>query len=116
MADQNSTKAYSLFRNIGRKEWKNLNGHLSYTPADPELNKLRGLNEPLTQTEIEEIYIPLSRLLQLHMEHYWRLHSAVDSFLKNSTKSLPFIIGIAGSVAAGKSTTAARNERSSLAR
>lgn len=106
MSDLNGTKAYSLFRSIDRATWKNLNGHLSYTPASHELNKLRGLNEPLTQTEIEEIYVPLSRLLQLHMEHYWRLHGEVDVFLRNRTKNLPFIIGIAGSVAAGKSTTA----------
>lgn len=106
MADPNGTKAYSLFRSISRSEWKKLNGHLSYSPADHEISKLRGLNEPLTLTEIEEVYMPLSRLLQLHMEHYWRLHGEVDLFLKNRTKSLPFIIGIAGSVAAGKSTTA----------
>src|SRR5690554_5450978 len=106
MSEQNGTKAYSLFRRIDRTEWKELNGHFAYTPGDPELNKLRGLNEPLTQSEIEEIYVPLGRLLHLHMEHYWRLHGEVDHFLKNRTKNLPFIIGIAGSVAAGKSTTA----------
>src|SRR5690606_37342259 len=67
---------------------------------------LRGLNEPLDWSEIEEVYLPLCALLQIHIKHYSKLHKDVDVFLKNHTKSLPFIIGIAGSVAAGKSTTA----------
>lgn len=106
MSKQKSPSAVSLFKRIGRKQWKELNGHPAYPLAYVDLQKLRALNEPLTQNEIEDIYYPLSQFLHLQMEHYWRLHQKVDHFLKNKTKKLPFIIGIAGSVAAGKSTTA----------
>lgn len=106
MNTQKSTSAVSLFKRIGKKQWRELNGHAAYPLGDVDLQKLRALNEPLTQKEIEDIYFPLSQFLHLQMEHYWRLHQEVDHFLKNKTKKLPFIIGIAGSVAAGKSTTA----------
>lgn len=106
MADQHGSTAHSPFRSIDRDEWKQLNGHPSYSLTEKDLRKLRALNEPLTVQEIEEIYYPLGQLLQIHMKHYWELHQDVDYFLKNRTKKLPFIIGIAGSVAAGKSTTA----------
>lgn len=101
-----NSSAVSLFRKISKKEWKDLNGHAAYSLAESDLQQLRALNEPLTMEEIEDIYFPLSQLLILQMDHYWRLHQEVDHFLKNETKKLPFIIGIAGSVAAGKSTTA----------
>jgi len=106
MSDQLNSTAHSPFRSIEREEWKQLNGHPSHLFSEGDLKKLRALNEPLTIEEIEEIYFPLSHLLQIHMKHFWELHHDVDLFLKNKTKKLPFIIGIAGSVAAGKSTTA----------
>lgn len=106
MSDQHNSMAHSPFRSIDRAEWKQLNGHPSHLFTEADLRKLRALNEPLNMEEIEEIYFPLSHLLQTHMKHFWELHHDVDLFLKNQTKKLPFIIGIAGSVAAGKSTTA----------
>lgn len=101
-----NSSAVSLFRKISKKEWRDLNGHASYTLAESDLLQLKALNEPLNMQEIEDIYFPLSQLLSLQMDHYWRLHREVDHFLQNETQKLPFIIGIAGSVAAGKSTTA----------
>lgn len=106
MSDHNHSTAHSPFRTIERSEWKQLNGHPSHSFTEKDIRKLRALNEPLTLEEIEEIYFPLSHLLQIHMKHFWELHQDVDQFLNNQTKKLPFIIGIAGSVAAGKSTTA----------
>ncbi|MFC7526172.1 type I pantothenate kinase [Parapedobacter sp. GCM10030251] len=97
---------YSPFRNISREEWKELNGHPSYVIADADLQKLNALNEPLTMQEIEDVYFPLSHLLQIHIDSYRQLHNNASAFFNNHTKRLPFIIGIAGSVAAGKSTTA----------
>ncbi|SFC49421.1 pantothenate kinase [Parapedobacter composti] len=106
MVNTGNSIAYSPFRNISRDEWKKLNGHLSYPIADEDIHKLNALNEPLTMQEIEDVYFPLSHLLQLHMECYQQLHQNANAFFNNHTKRLPFIIGIAGSVAAGKSTTA----------
>lgn len=97
---------YSPFRHVTREEWKELNGHPSYLIADEDIRKLNALNEPLTMQEIEEVYFPLSQLLRIHIDSYRQLHGFTNSFFNNHTKHLPFIIGIAGSVAAGKSTTA----------
>ncbi|WP_257656835.1 type I pantothenate kinase [Parapedobacter lycopersici] len=98
--------AYSPFRHISRAMWKDLNGHLSYPIANEDIHQLNALNEPLTMREIEEIYFPLSHLLRIHVDCYRRLHQNANAFFNNQAKRLPFIIGIAGSVAAGKSTTA----------
>ena len=73
--------------------------------SDIDLTKLQALNEPLTIDEMEKIYIPMVRLLQIHITHYRHLHNERDEFFKNSSQRVPYIIGIAGSVAVGKSTT-----------
>lgn len=97
---------YSPFRHVTRETWKTLNGHPNYVLADEDIQKLNALNEPLTMQEIEEVYFPMSHLLRLHIDSYRQLHGHTNSFFDNHTKHLPFVIGIAGSVAAGKSTTA----------
>ena len=97
---------YSPFRHVTRETWKTLNGHPNYVLADEDIQKLNALNEPLTMQEIEEVYFPLSHLLRLHIDSFRQLHGRANSFFSNDSKHLPFIIGIAGSVAAGKSTTA----------
>lgn len=94
------------FQLFNREEWKKLNGHFSHHLTGDDLKKLRALNEPLTVTEIEEIYFPLAHLLGILIKRTKDTHTSVNGFLNKSTDSLPFIIGIAGSVAAGKSTTA----------
>ncbi len=97
---------YSPFRSFTRDEWSKLEEHPMFPISDIDLTKLKGLNEPLTLEELEEVYIPLIRLLQIHITHYRKLHNELDEFFKNSSHGVPYIIGIAGSVAAGKSTTA----------
>ena len=97
---------YSPFRSFTRYEWSKLDEHPMFPISDIDLTKLKGLNEPLTLEEMEEVYIPLVRLLQIHITHYRRLHNELDEFFDNSSYRVPYIIGIAGSVAAGKSTTA----------
>lgn len=74
--------------------------------SDIDLSRLQALNEPLTLREVEDIYIPMIRLLQIHLTHYRNLHNERDQFFANRSKPIPYIIGIAGSVAVGKSTTA----------
>lgn len=106
MVSTKETFAYSPFRHISREVWKELNGHLSYPIADADIHQLNALNEPLTMQEIEDIYFPLSSLLRMHIDCYHQLHQNANAFFNNKYKQLPFIIGIAGSVAAGKSTTA----------
>lgn len=108
---QENIQAHSLFQRIKRHDWKRLNGHFAKEITERDILQLSALNEPLTLKEIEDIYLPLSMLLQVHMQQYWSLHQQVDHFLTNETQKLPFIIGIAGSVAAGKSTTARVLER-----
>ena len=97
---------YSPFRSFTRDEWSKLEEHPMFPISDIDLTKLKGLNEPLTLEEMEEVYIPLVRLLQIHITHYRKLHNELDEFFDNSSYRVPYIIGIAGSVAAGKSTTA----------
>lgn len=97
---------YSPFIHMNRERWKHLNGFLSFSLSEEEISSLNALNEPLTLEEIQDIYIPLSHLINIHIERARHLHSDIESFLKDQTQKIPFIIGIAGSVAAGKSTTA----------
>jgi len=97
---------YSPFIHVSRERWKRLNGSISFSLSEEDISKLNALNEPLTLEEIQDIYFPLSHLINIHVERIRQLHGNVEEFLREKTQKLPFIIGIAGSVAAGKSTTA----------
>lgn len=97
---------YSPFRAFTREEWRKLEEHPMFPVSDIDLTALQALNEPLTPEEVEDIYIPMIRLLQIHLTHYRNLHNERDQFFDDTSKPIPYIIGIAGSVAAGKSTTA----------
>lgn len=105
MIQLNAREPYSPYIAFDRKRWSELNGSSSYTLSDQEVDSLRALNEPLTLQEIEEVYFPLSHLLSIYIEEASVLHTRAGSFLNDGSRKLPFIIGIAGSVAAGKSTT-----------
>ncbi|MGJ1204467.1 type I pantothenate kinase [Sphingobacterium lactis] len=96
----------SPFQNFTREQWKRLNGQFSHTIQDIDLDRLHALNEPLTMDEIEDIYLPLAHLLEVHINNFQELHAKSNVFFKRNQQKLPFIIGIAGSVAVGKSTTA----------
>jgi type I pantothenate kinase len=97
---------YSPFRSFSREEWSKLEEHPMFPVSDIDVTQLQALNEPLTIGEIEDIYLPMIRLLQIHITHYRNLHNERDQFFDNTSRRMPYIIGIAGSVAAGKSTTA----------
>jgi type I pantothenate kinase len=71
-----------------------------------ELDEVRGLTDPIQLSEVEDIYLPLSRLLRLYYEASGGLRETVGAFLGEQIRPAPFIIGVAGSVAVGKSTTA----------
>jgi len=96
----------SLFLHFRRPEWKSLNGGFSHrlSPGDPV--HLRALNEPLTLTEIEDVYFPMAHLLDILIRKRRARQVQVNEFLGKTPTKTPYIIGIAGSVAVGKSTTA----------
>jgi type I pantothenate kinase len=96
---------YAPYITITREEWaKRSDDPMLHLLKD--IDALHGLNEPLTTEEITQIYVPLSRLLNLYVTAAQGLHTATNSFLGSQIHKVPYIIGIAGSVAVGKSTTA----------
>jgi len=106
MTDIEKKEQYSPYISISRDEWKKLNGVLDFPLSNEDISKLNALNEPLNLEEIQEVYFPLSHLLNIHIDFANRLYEAENGYLNSGRKRSPFIIGIAGSVAAGKSTTA----------
>jgi type I pantothenate kinase len=74
--------------------------------TEDDLADLRGINDRISLREVEEIYLPLSRLLNLYVDATQKLHKATHTFLGATTEKVPYVVGIAGSVAVGKSTTA----------
>lgn len=91
---------------LDRDEWRELRATTPLPLTDAELDTLRGLGEPISLDEVEDIYWPLSRLVNLQVAARQQLHAATTTFLGERGERVPFVIGIAGSVAVGKSTTA----------
>lgn len=95
--------AYMLFE---RSQWSELRNNVALTLSKQDLQQLQGINESLSLDEVSDIYLPLSRLLNLYVETQQYRHTVRDQFLNSDHEHVPYIIGIAGSVAVGKSTTA----------
>jgi type I pantothenate kinase len=98
--------SYSPYRVFSREEWARLREDTPMTLVPRELEQLSGLTEELSMAEVEQIYLPMSRLLNLYVAATQELYAATGRFLGQRDTKVPFIIGIAGSVAVGKSTTA----------
>ena len=96
----------SPYIDLTREEWSRLRNSTPLTLSEDDLAKLRGINERISLREVEDIYLPLSRLLNFYVDATQKLHKATHTFLGNSTEKVPYVIGVAGSVAVGKSTTA----------
>ncbi len=94
------------FVEIDRSDWARLAPNTPTPLTDAEIVQLRGLGDRLDMTEVAEVYLPISRLLSLYVAAAKRLHDSTMSFLGESTDRTPFVIGVAGSVAVGKSTVA----------
>jgi type I pantothenate kinase len=89
-----------------RSDWAELAASTPMALDAATLERLRGLDDPTSLLDVREVYLPLTRLLSSYVLHTGELHRSTNDFLKLSVSRTPFVIGIAGSVAVGKSTTA----------
>jgi type I pantothenate kinase len=96
---------YAAYHTFSKAEWSRLRADEPMTLQPEDIDRLRALNDPISYAEAEEIYLPLSRLISLYVEATQELHHASTKFLGTDARRVPYIIGVAGSVASGKSTT-----------
>jgi type I pantothenate kinase len=96
----------SRYLTFTAEEWGELRAATPLTLTEADLERLRGINVELSLDEVAEILLPLSRLLNLYVGASQELYRASDTFLGQLPAKVPYIIGVAGSVAVGKSTTA----------
>jgi type I pantothenate kinase len=91
---------------LDRATWARLREQTPMTLDERDVEQLRGLGDRIDLQEVEQVYLPLSRLLTLYVRGAGRLHRVTTDFLGEKPDRVPFVIGVAGSVAVGKSTTA----------
>src|ERR1700754_2523049 len=106
MEQRTSDDGLSPYRTFSRAEWAERREDTPMTLAPEEVTRVRSLHDRLDMREVEEIYLPLSRLLSLYVAATQRLFIVQQHFLGTAENKTPYIIGVAGSVAVGKSTTA----------
>ncbi|GHS85235.1 pantothenate kinase [Actinomycetota bacterium] len=106
MPAADATVSSSPYVELDREAWTRLSESTPLPLTDADVQRLRGLGDPIDLAEVDAIYRPLSRLLDLYVNATRRLNAASSTFLREDTGSTPYVIGVAGSVAVGKSTTA----------
>jgi type I pantothenate kinase len=108
MVDQEEDLAreVSPFRRFSREDWAALREDTPMTLTEADLDEVRSLNDLIDLNEVEQVYLPMSRLLNLYVQASQKLFNASNIFLHRTELKVPYIIGVAGSVAGGKSTTA----------
>ena len=94
------------FVEISRDEWAELAPTTKSPLTEADIESLRGLGDRLNLQEVEDVYLPLSRLLSIYASGARKLHRDTSNFLGERATTTPFVIGVAGSVAVGKSTVA----------
>lgn len=99
-------RQHSLYVEFDREEWAALRDHTPIPLSREEFEQLKGLNDQIPFEEAERIYHPITRLINLYVAASQQLHRSASSFTGSREAKTPFIIGIAGSVAVGKSTAA----------
>lgn len=101
------TPDFSPYLDFDRAQWRELRNSMPQVLTQKEVIELRGIGENIDLAEVAEVYLPLSRLIHLQVAARQQLTAATETFLGTSPSiSVPFVIGVAGSVAVGKSTTA----------
>ena len=106
MPDDQTSAGVTPFVELDRAEWAALAESTPLPLTAAELDRLSGLGDPIDLAEVQTIYQPLSRLLNLYFAGVGSLHTVTSTFLREWQARTPFVIGVAGSVAVGKSTTA----------
>src|SRR5262252_10244671 len=106
MEQRTSDDGLSPYRVFSRAEWAERREDTPMTLSPEEVTRVRSLHDRLDMAEVEEIYLPLSRLLSMYVAATQRLFRAQQRFLSTEDAKMPYVIGVAGSVAVGKSTTA----------
>jgi type I pantothenate kinase len=96
----------SPYVSFDRSDWARLGASVPVPLTEADLAELHGINEEVSLEEVADIYVPLARLLSIHVEAAQGLHRVTETFVGELPAKMPYVIGIAGSVAAGKSTTA----------
>src|SRR3569623_2212476 len=104
--EQRTEQNLSPYRTYSRAEWARLRADAPMTLTSDEVMRLHSLHDRLDIKEVEEIYLPLSRLQSMYVDATQRLFVAQQRFLGPEDTKMPFVIGVAGSVAVGKSTRA----------
>jgi type I pantothenate kinase len=97
--------ALDPYQTFTKQQWSDLRNGQPMTLNAADIERLRALTDPISLAEAEEVYLPLSRLLAYYVEAVQNLHQVSSRFLNTPVDKVPFIIGVAGSVAVGKSTT-----------
>ena len=95
----------SPYIELDRETWSRLRQNHPMSLTADDVTRLRGLGDPLDMKEIEDVYLPISRLLNYYVGAISGLHDVTSEFLGEQPPRTPFVIGVAGSVAVGKSTT-----------
>jgi type I pantothenate kinase len=94
-----------LYLDFDASAWSSLRANTPLTLDEADIEDIRGINVNLDMEMVENTYLPLSRLLNLHVQANTQLGAVTDTFLGSPARPTPFMIGVAGSVAVGKSTT-----------
>lgn len=105
MIDLQESRLRSPYLTFDRKQWSEKKGNFSVSVSDEEIRAVKSLNDNIARDEVEDFYFPISRLIDLYIKASVKLHEARNEFLSEDDTKVPYIVGVTGSVAVGKSTT-----------